>query len=220
MPFMFTSSIFKTIRLFTVISLFASCRSTGTKITGQYKSKKSYLNSKLFIKDDKSFNYINEGFLLSIKGENYYYTAGSWTTYQDTLYLDSYSDAIIKDTISIIDSKINSLKSSFTFFSSEGDTLSFFRVDKNNKNIAWIFHSSYMSDQFDVNQGDSLTFWFYSGYPPATIIISKNDNRNYNIYLQRKFLSSHFNNTKFLIKRNKLIELATKEKYLQLKNGM
>ena len=119
-----------------------------------------------------------------------------------------------KESISIIDSKTNSPKSSFTFFSPEGDTLPFNRVDKNNRNIAWIVHSNYKSGEFDVNQGNSLTFWFDYGYSPSTIKISKSDNRNYNIYLQREFLSKHFNDAKFLIKRNKLIELATKEKYV------
>ena len=56
---MFTSSIFKIARLFLAISFLTSCTLTGIKITGQYNSKKTYLNSKLFIKDDKSFYYIS-----------------------------------------------------------------------------------------------------------------------------------------------------------------
>ncbi len=217
---MLTRLIFSLLGLLMIVNLFNSCTSAGIKITGAYNSKKTYLRSSLNIKEDKSFYYINEGLPLYIKGEYFYYTIGSWTKQDDTLFLNSYSVPITKDTASITDNKINSLKSTFTFFSPEGDTLPFNRVDKNSNNLAWIVHSNYKSGEYDVKQGDSLTFWFDYGFSPATIIILKSDNRNYKIRLQRKFLSAHFKSSKFLIKKNKLIELATREKYIQTKNGL
>jgi hypothetical protein len=136
------------------------------------------------------------------------------------LYLNSYSDSATKDSFLVRDIKTKALESSFTFFSADGDTLPFFEVIKNNKLLAAIVHSRYNSLAFTATQGDTLIFSFSYGYRPLTFIITKNDNRNYNIYLQREFHSGRFKNTKFLIRRNKLVEISTNESYARIKNGM
>jgi hypothetical protein len=173
----------------------------------------------LFIQQDNSFKYINNSDLLPlIEGKNYYYTKGSWTRDKNILYLNSYSDSLIEDSVTITDFKTNGLQSSFTFFSPEGDTIHFYWVNKNNELIAGRFHSSFKSIEITVNQGDTLTFSFVLGYAPFTIITPGSDNRNYNIYLQRMFYGGHFNSSKFLIKRNKLRDINTREKYKKMKS--
>jgi len=198
--------------------LFTGCRAERL-VAGEYYST-SFSRSILRLDANSSFSFTSDNIRLAITGDNFFYSKGHWRRDKDTLILSSSKDTSNVARYKVSKELSDSMFSTFTFFSNAGDPISFTRVDKNNNLYRAIADRQYMSISELVQRGDTLTFYFSFGYKPVTIVIDDEKPRIYLVTVNREFRPEHFKNSKFKIRKNRLIELASGDTFKKKKNGM
>ncbi|MBB2144789.1 hypothetical protein GM921_04795 [Pedobacter sp. LMG 31464] len=191
--------------------ILTSCK-VNKSIVGEYVSN-DFGKWHLKIEDDSLFSFTGDDYKALLTAENFFYTKGAWTKNADTLLLNSKQNnhETLKNKIETFKTVEN--KSTFMFFNSYGDTLTFNTIYKNQELYMTRTHGSYSSIKDEVKKGDNLKFNFYVGYNPFSIEILDNEPKIYKIIMAREERSDYFKNYSFLIKKGKLIDISKDRKF-------
>ena len=205
-----------------ILSLANSCKVSDQLLIGRYKLG-SFKNSELIIDSNNHFRYLSDNYRLVINNDHYFYTEGTWSrTSNDMLLLNSAMDSIPFIRYEITSVKGNGNNSKFTFINAQSDTILIRDVYKNSKIAFYRSHGPFLNSwEGETKKLDTLTFTFTIGYRPIEIYIDSIESRDYCVTVFREIKPNYFENAMFKIRKNKLVELPIKEKYVKIgKNGM
>lgn len=201
-----------------IILLFCSCKVSDINLLGKYDAK-SYHRSTIILDSNNKFKFWNDGLEFLQSNENFLSTQGSWARVRkNRLLLSSISDSIAIPRFSIAKQKLNiSSKSKFVFLDLNKDTVLMYKVYKNNDIAFYRSHGPFLTNFEDsLATSDTLTFTFTWGFKPVQILINDNEPTEYVVILNREFRLNYFDNTEFIIRRNKLIRLTEKTKFRKI----
>lgn len=201
-----------------IILLFCSCKVSDINLLGKYDAK-SYHRSTIILDSNNKFKFWNDGLEFLQSNENFLSTQGSWARVRkNRLLLSSISDSIAIPRFSIAKQKLNiSSKSKFVFLDLNKDTVLMYKVYKNNDIAFYRSHGPFLTNFEDsLATSDTLTFTFTWGFKPVQILINDNEPTEYVVILNREFRPNYFDNTEFIIRRNKLIRLTEKTKFRKI----
>ena len=201
-----------------IILLFCSCKVSDINLLGKYDAK-SYHRSTIILDSNNKFKFWNDGLEFLQSNENFLSTQGSWARVRkNRLLLSRISDSIAIPRFSIAKQKLNiSSKSKFVFLDLNKDTVLMYKVYKNNDIAFYRSHGPFLTNFEDsLATSDTLTFTFTWGFKPVQILINDNEPTEYVVILNREFRPNYFDNTEFIIRRNKLIRLTEKTKFRKI----
>lgn len=208
-----------------LVLVVSSCKVTEKDIIGSYRLDK-FPKTTLKINADQTFEFSKNNknpYLLPFDHPDEYYfdTKGTWQTVDKKIIsLTSQSDTLIYPLVSLKTKPVRDKAwSYFTFYDTYGDTVKILYVQYNDSSIAAEMHRSMDYFTEDLTKRDTLEFHFY-GYRPYVFIGGQNTNQDYNITLKPTFQPNFFNDTKFRIKRNQIVDIKRKGKFKRMKSGM
>lgn len=192
---------------------FSSCKLTADSVAGTYRQDNK-ISSRLILRKDKTFEFTGNKTALvdsttTTNPNNLnFLTSGTWELRSNHIMLSSSSFDSLSGEHSFTDSieRFTSI-TSFNFWNRYGDPVSirFIRLSPT-KTKPHFGNSIYLFAQ-DFPRTDTLVFQF-EGYPdfsyPGSIPYAIGNNKH-KIVLQEPYLSSAFNNTVLIPKKNKLL---------------
>lgn len=205
------------------IILYTSCKVSDTNLIGKYETD-FYDRSIVCLDSSKKFRFWSDDLKLVITGQNFFFTQGIWERISPKkLLLNSISDSIPTPLFDVDRRELDpSKKSKFIFVDQKRDTISIYQVFKNRKTVFARPHGPLLTEFEDSSvKNDTLYFVIVSGFSSVEIPITSNIPTEYLITLNREFRPGYFQNTEFLIRRNKLIRMPDKAKFKKDKpNGI
>lgn len=198
--------------LFLLTIIYSSCK-VNKNIIGDY-SARDFGKWHLKIESNNSFQFVGEDYkAVYAKKEPFFQTTGVWLRRGDSLLLNSKpsKSEILNFTIDTLETTAS--ESTFMFFDSYGDTITFINVFKNRILFLAKFHGNYSKIDAKVLKEDFFEFDFSDTYNPFSIKIQTDNPKIYQITLARKERTDYFKDYIFLIKNGKLMDPTQKRKY-------
>jgi len=208
-----------------VVVLMGSCKVTEEELIGKYHLNK-FPKTTIQIKQDKSFEFVKNNpnpYLHPFEHpeENYFITKGTWEIAdKNKIILNSQNDSLTYPLGEVKKEKAkNQSTSDFIFLDTDGDIVKILYVQYPSGEVSMAFHSSMSSFSQDLTKKDSLEFYFY-GYRHFTFIGEERENADYTIKLTPEFKPNYFLQTEFVFRKNKILDVKKKAKFLKKKSTM
>ena len=196
-----------------ILLAFSSCKLTADTVAGTYRQNNK-ISSRLILRKDKTFEFTGSKNALvdpatSTNSDNLNFLAsGTWELRSNQIMLNSSASDSLSGEHSFTDSieRFTSI-TSFNFWNRYGDPVSIRSIRLSPTKTKPHFGNSIYLFAQDFPRTDTLIFQF-EGYPdfsyPGSIPYAIGNNMH-KIVLQEPYLSSAFNNTVLIPKKNKLL---------------
>jgi hypothetical protein len=195
--------------IFFLVFLSMSCKMTEKNIIGSYKSKESNFNA-ITLNSDHTFLYVDFDFIKFLEHADidscHFITRGNWKLTKNELMLNSfetpYTDTDRLRNIIITQTKSN--QSNFSFKDVNGNMILFDRIDDEKDNFAIIADKTYSDFDIALSRHKNLTFYLKT-YKPFIYVIKDTAASNYVVTLSPYYKQGYFNDKKFSVKRNRIV---------------